>query len=560
MTEDEFGPEDQGSGTERGAVRSGAQAVLGPLTLRDVVVLASVLVMFIGSLLPIFRGPSAPNLWNGASLFFVGIGILLPLVVAALFLVRRLAPKAGPAGLRVGSLSVDQFASVVAAFATAFFFLSTVSGYALGFLVALIGSLGLLAATVVAPLLPFFAADFAGRPEVPAHPVAREAVPAQAKLAARKPAARKPAPRKSDAAKAGGARDPAGPAAVQQPGESGAAAVSPAAWGEQPPSYQQPASAPELDQFLGTAAAAGGVTAAAASLPAEEQAAWGNQQEARLPAEAARRDALGHSESAPEHYTNPAEETLLHPSVPEQSAAESGAEEAVGLAAGDGGAHAAAGPGADSFGHPGHEAEVHEPAGPEGAAYGQLAPEPEVHEAEVHEAGYEHGGYEPAASGLSHVEEAGQVPASPEAADHEPAGHELGSPGGAHEPWAPAGGPEQAAPSSATGQPATAIHETVRARPESIGATVDPVSRQQRVTQDHGDAGGSADFNAFWFAVDRPRAVVDEKTGGFLYNVQPGNWILALQDRGHDFLVQNTDGRVGVLRDLSNIERAPEGE
>ncbi len=559
MTEHEFGPEDQGSGTERGAVRSGQQAVLGPLTLRDVVVLASVLVMFIGSLLPIFRGPSGPNLWNGASLFFVGIGILLPLVVAALFLVRRLAPKAGPAGLRVGSLSVDQFASVVAAFATAYFFLSTVSGFALGFLIALIGSLGLLAATVVAPLLPFFAADFAGRPQVPAHPVAREAVPAQAK-----PAALKPAARNAEAAKTEGAREPAGHAAVQPTAESGAAEVSPAAWGEQPPSYQQPGSAPELDQFLGTAAAAGGVTAAAASLPAEEQAAWGNQHEAGLPAEAARRDASGHPESAAEHFTNPAEETLLHPPVPEESA-ESGAEEAAGLTAGDGGGHAAAGHVAGSFAHPVREAEVHEPAGPEGAAFGHLAHEPEAHEAEVHEpevheAGYQHGGYEPAAPALSHVEEAGQGSAARGAADHQPAGHELGAHEGAHEPWAPAAAPEQAAPSSAIGQPATAIHETVRARPESIGATVDPVSRQQRANQDHGAAGGSADYDAFWFAVDRPRAVVDEKTGGFLYNVQPGNWILALQDRGHDFLVQNTDGRVGVLRDLSNIERAPEGE
>ncbi|MDQ6752452.1 MAG: hypothetical protein M3017_03315 [Actinomycetota bacterium] len=524
MTEHEFGHEDQGSGTERGAMRSGAQALLGPLTLRDVVVLASVLVMFIGSLLPIFRGPSAPNLWNGASLFFVGIGILLPLVVAALFLARRLSPKTGPAGLRVGSLSVDQFASVVAAFATAFFFLSTVSGYALGFLVALIGSLGLLAATVAAPLLPFFAADFAGRPEAPAHPAAREAVPAQPRLAARKPAARK-----SDAAKAGGAREPGGPAAAQRPGDSGGATVSPAAWGEQPPSYQQPASAPELDQFLGTAAAGGGVTAAAASLPAEEQAAWGNQDGAGLPAEAARRDALGHSESAAGYDSNTAEETTLHPSGPEKSAPESGAEAAAGLAAEDGGGQ--------------------ETAGPEGAAYGH--PEPEIPEAGVQEAGHEHGGYGPAASGLSDVEEGAQMPAPPEPADHEPAGHE---------PWASAAAPEQAAPSSPTGQPATAIHETVRARPESIGATVDPAARQQRATQDHGAAAGSADYDAFWFAVDRPRAVVDEKTGGFLYNVQPGNWILALQDRGHDFLVQNTDGRVGVLRDLSNIERAPEGE
>ncbi|MDN5668069.1 MAG: hypothetical protein L0G87_06695, partial [Renibacterium salmoninarum] len=57
---------------------------------------------------------------------------------------------------------------------------------------------------------------------------------------------------------------------------------------------------------------------------------------------------------------------------------------------------------------------------------------------------------------------------------------------------------------------------------------------------------------------DRPKAVLDEHTGGFLYNIEPGTWFLALQDRGHDFIVQNSDGRIGVLRDLSSIERAPE--
>ncbi len=30
---------------------------------------------------------------------------------------------------------------------------------------------------------------------------------------------------------------------------------------------------------------------------------------------------------------------------------------------------------------------------------------------------------------------------------------------------------------------------------------------------------------------------------------------MALEDRGHEFLVQDTDGKLGVLRELSNIER-----
>ena len=60
---------------------------------------------------------------------------------------------------------------------------------------------------------------------------------------------------------------------------------------------------------------------------------------------------------------------------------------------------------------------------------------------------------------------------------------------------------------------------------------------------------------AFWFAVAQPRTAVDERTGAPAFVIEPGGWVLALEDRGHEFLVQHTDGRVGVLRDLSNIER-----
>ena len=44
--------------------------------------------------------------------------------------------------------------------------------------------------------------------------------------------------------------------------------------------------------------------------------------------------------------------------------------------------------------------------------------------------------------------------------------------------------------------------------------------------------------------------------GSPAFPLQPGGWILALEDRGVEFLVQNTDGRTAVLRDLQDIERA----
>jgi hypothetical protein len=159
--------------------------VLGPFTIRDLAVFAATLILFIASLLPIFGGRY--NLWNLNNLFFLGLGIVLPLVVSALFAARRLAPGTK---IRIGSLSIDQFASVVASFAVAFFFLSIAVAYVPSLLVGLIGALVLFAATVLGRFLPYVSPDFQGRAEVPAHVVAREAaVPVHKPRAPKKPKA-----------------------------------------------------------------------------------------------------------------------------------------------------------------------------------------------------------------------------------------------------------------------------------------------------------------------------------------------------------------------------------
>jgi uncharacterized membrane protein len=93
----------------------------------------------------------------------------------------------------------------------------------------------------------------------------------------------------------------------------------------------------------------------------------------------------------------------------------------------------------------------------------------------------------------------------------------------------------------------TTVNPQVRSQ-EPIGATVDPTTRPE---EHHAQPAAEA----FWFAVAQPRTAVDELTGAPAFVVEPGGWVLALEDRGHEFLVQHTDGRVGVLRDLSNIER-----
>ena len=199
------------------------ETVLGPFTIRDLTVFGSTLILFVGSLIPMFA--SRYNLWNLGSLFFLGLGVLLPLIVTALFVARRLTPESK---LRVGSLSIDQFASVVASFALGFFFLAGAETYAPAVLVSLIGSLGLFAATVLARFIPFFAGDFLDRAEAPAHVVAREsAVPFRKPSAPKEP---KPAKEPGSGALAGWAKrlTPGGAAggAAAAAGATGGAAVN----------------------------------------------------------------------------------------------------------------------------------------------------------------------------------------------------------------------------------------------------------------------------------------------------------------------------------------------
>jgi hypothetical protein len=356
------------------------QAVLGLFTLRDLTVFAATVILLVASLLPVLFDRF--NLWNAGSLFFLGLGILLPMIVTALFVARRLAPATK---VRIGSLSVDQFASVVASFSLAFFFVSAAAGYVPSLLVGLIGAVVLFAGTVLSRFIPYFAGDFLGREETPAHAMARDSAV--------------PLPR------------------PHTPKEPKPAAPSPAA----------PAAA-----------------APAASAPA-----------------------------APVPVT----------SAPVASA----------------------------------------PAAPTPAASAAVASAPEVSE-------------RTAAGDPNPATQAADVVAAPTptgASASEAANHDDGA--------------DAAAPARQSEPAATAVHQQVR-RADSIGATVDPSTRPE-------ESDGQPAHEAFWFAVAQHRTAVDPQTGAPAFVIEPGGWVLALEDRGHEFLVQHTDGRVGVLRDLSNIER-----
>jgi hypothetical protein len=382
------------------------------------------------------------NLWNLGSLFFLGLGVILPLIVTALFVARRLSPESR---VRVGSLSIDQFASVVASFALGFFFLSAAEHFVPVMLVGLIGSLGLFAATVPARFIPFFAGDFLDRAESPAHVVARESA-----APFRKPAA------------------PKEPKAAKEPGSSALAG------------WSKRLTAGGLG---GAGRGAGGVDAGSSAVPASG-------------AQGSDRPFAGSTASHVPYGATPNGATpngARQPTASQAGAMPAAAAATLGNAAGN---NAAAATAAASVGA--------------AAAAGRGSDaSPATQAADV----------VPSASERT---QAADVPA--------PAARESSS-----------GQAAGAAPA------ATMLNPQVRSQ-EPIGATVDPASRPEEHEE-------QPVHEAFWFAVAQPRTAVDERTGMPAFVIEPGGWVLALEDRGHEFLVQHTDGRVGVLRDLSNIER-----
>lgn len=438
MTE-QHTPSTQAATASTGAALS--NAAVGPLTIRDLAVLGSVLIIFVASVVPIVQTLAGGlNLWNTGGLFYLAIGVILPLVVGGLFLARRLSPSTK---VRIGSLSTDQFASVVASFATFFFFTGTVTNFGVAYLVGLIGSLLLLASTACAQWIPALASDFAGRTEAPAHLVARDAVPA-----VKRPSAPKPV---------------AGQAGAKPAGHKGGFGKG-ASFGSGSQGVDVPAS--------GSAVAGAPIAGADGAAGAGAPAAWGTPQ-----------SSVAHT-SAGQIFT---------PAKDSSPAAQTASSVAGAVAS-------------------------------------------------------------PAASNTLAFPVTG---IAPENAERLPA------------PSAPKVSDDAAAPSSASAEAARPAEATAAVVPsdddnattlnpqvapaaepvkESIGATVNP------------QAAAPVSTEPFWFAVDRPQNVIDEHTRQFMFKLTPGAWILALEDRGNSFVVQDSHGKTGVLLDLVGIERASDSQ
>ena len=175
---------------------------VGRFSVREVVLLILAALVVVSSFLPFIGGVYA-NLFGYTSLWapapWLAIpGALLLGAAAVLLVLRRLKPELN---LRVGSLSVDQFASV-AAVSTAGFFVGALllllgvsawfrSGFlgasafgdnfdvftpGAGLILGLIFSLAALVPTVGWRFIPIFAADFRARTDGQAHPAARKPI------------------------------------------------------------------------------------------------------------------------------------------------------------------------------------------------------------------------------------------------------------------------------------------------------------------------------------------------------------------------------------------------
>jgi hypothetical protein len=164
---------------------------VGPFSIREVALGGVWLVAFILSFVPVFGSSS---LWGAGLTWILTIGV--PTAAMFLLVLRRLSPD----GIRrVGSLGIDQFASV--AFSVSAVFWLTMAWQQVSIAVAtgmtgrgswviwveFILMLAGVVLTVFAPVLPVLREDFRFRPESLAHPNARRLRPVTARPARPKP-------------------------------------------------------------------------------------------------------------------------------------------------------------------------------------------------------------------------------------------------------------------------------------------------------------------------------------------------------------------------------------
>ena len=146
-------------GTQDGNATTKVKGLVGPLTLRDTMVVVGAVLVLVGSLLPIsWTKAISVNMWIFPGLpFHLIVTLLMPLGVGAGFAWRRFTKRTR---VRVGSLSLDQFGSIISLISAAYFFNSYVATMAPAFLLGFVGALAMLCGTTLARYFGAFRTDF----------------------------------------------------------------------------------------------------------------------------------------------------------------------------------------------------------------------------------------------------------------------------------------------------------------------------------------------------------------------------------------------------------------
>ena len=146
-------------GTQDGNATTKVKGRVGPLTLRDTFVVVGAVLVLVGSLVPIsWTKAISVNMWIFPGLpFHLLVTLLMPLGVGAAFAWRRFTKRTR---VRVGSLSLDQFGSIVSLISAAYFFNSYVATMAPAFLLGFVGALAMICGTTLARYFGAFRTDF----------------------------------------------------------------------------------------------------------------------------------------------------------------------------------------------------------------------------------------------------------------------------------------------------------------------------------------------------------------------------------------------------------------
>ncbi|MBG6237945.1 hypothetical protein IWX78_000900 [Mycetocola sp. CAN_C7] len=460
---------------------------IGKFSIREVAFLAASIVVFLASILPFLAGDYSDvfgyaSAWAPAPWVAIPSALVLA-AAAALVVIRRLAPNRP---LRVGSLSVDQFSSA-ASVVTAGFYLGAlflIAGFpawfgggsdlltpGAGIIVGLLFSLVAVVCTTLAPVIPFLSSDFARRPEIAAHRIARPAAAVPVRPRAERPAQPAAHPGTPYPGQPGAPLQPAGPGEFAAYQRKGSVPLDPSPREPQPAEPQHPGN----PNGVGTPPVVDPRNVGLAGPVTLEQP--------REPGGPSSEDEPVTAERSPvESVTETGQDApaIVAPVAAETADAHDSESEAVESTTDD-------------------------------------APAPLV----------------------TFVEPVAAEPTAVLPVDDGSAEDDLDSDGSTEV------GPVSAV-SHVSARAAAGDNDT-EAPTEAFVAPAQAASGEQP----------TAVFSTqpFWVYSPVSRAVVDEHSGGTVFEIGPSAWALAIVDRGSELVIRHDDGRIGVLRDLAGITR-----